>query len=640
MFLFILANYALSAPRGVMLDDDGYFILAAWFGGVAHAPGYPLYTLIANLFTHIPAGSVAFRVHMCSAVFGALACAVLWDLVRRVTGSRMAAWAGALAYGFSGTFWLQSTVAEVYSLNAFFFFVLLWLCAIPGKRESRGVWIAALSGLSLANHWPLMLLSAPALALAAWPHRHALTRRPLPALAWFCIGLLPYAWMVYRSRVSEIAFFGPIEDLSDFWFYVSREAYTGIDHSVTAGWMDKLRYAAFSLTDAARQFGWVAAPFALVGLAAQWKAWPRSLCWALVAGFAGSTLVLAMLLGFDWDLMHRNVFAQYPLVAHGILAIWLALGVTEMAAWLARRFPLPARTRVVLPALALLAIGSVWLRNAPANYRPAAAWASEFATTLLESLEPNAVLFVRGDYAIGPIAYLNRIERLRPDVEVFNVVGQLFTNRLVSPRSSDPLAARAAFEAFIAREQRPIYYHLDLPYQGPVKLHGFYYEVARDLPGGDSMAILTPRIEQFFARMFARDEPKDLSELMHHRQLGAVYCRTLAALAEARENAEISSSLEKNCAGYYGLLERANFLLMREHPDATQALALLRLAEARLGEAVSMQSVAALDYLFALAYDQLGAPDKAQEHVRRSLARWPDRSNLAHAMLPAGQSSP
>ncbi|OGT79635.1 MAG: hypothetical protein A3H91_02855 [Gammaproteobacteria bacterium RIFCSPLOWO2_02_FULL_61_13] len=638
VFLFILANYLLSAPRGVVLDDDGYFILAAWYGGVAHPPGYPLYTLVANLFTHIPAGSVAFRVHMCSAVFGALACAVIWDLVRRVKGSRMAAWTGALGYGFSGTFWLQSTMAEVYSLNAFFFFVLLWLCAIPGKRASRGVWIAALSGLSLTNHWPLMLLSAPALALAAWPHRHALTRRPLPALTWFCIGLLPYAWMVYRSRVSEIAFFGPIESLSDFWFYVSREAYTSIDQSAAAGWMDKLRYATFSLTDAARQFGWVAAPFALVGLAAQWKVWPRSLCWALVAGFAGSTLVLAMLLGFDWDLMHRNVFAPYPLVAHGIFAVWVALGVTVMADWLARSFPAPARTRIVLPALALMAIGSVWLSNAPANYRPAAGWASEFATTLLESLKPNAVLIVSGDYAVGPVAYLNRIERLRPDVEVFNVAGQLFTNRVVSPRSTDPLAARAAFENFIAQEQRPIYYHLNLPHQRPVTLHGLFYEVARDLPAGDNKVILTPRIEQFFSRMFAQDEPKDLSELMHHRQLGAVYCRTLAALTEALENTKISTSLERNCAGYYGLLERATFLLAREHPDPTQALALLRLAGARQGEAVSMQSIAMLDNLFGLAYDQLGASDKASEHVRRSLARWPDSSNPAHAMMRAGQS--
>jgi hypothetical protein len=638
VFLLVLVNYLLSAPRGVMLDDDGYFILAAYFGGVAHPPGYPLYTLIAGLFSHLPFGPVAFRVHACSAVFGALACAVLWSFLRRLTQSRTAAWIGALAYALSGMFWSQATVAEVYSLHALLFLLLLQLCAIPGGNATRGYWVAGLGGLSLANHWPLMFVSAPALAAAAWPQRRALSVRPLRVALAFMLGLLPYAWMVYRSRVSEIAFFGPIGTFSDFWFYVSREAYADIDTSAAAGWVDKLRYAGFSLFDTARQFGWVGAAFAVVGLVAQWRAWPRSLCWALVLAFAGNTVGLAMLLGFDWDLMHRNVFAPYPLVAHGIAAMWLALGVTAVAKWLARRLPESARLQVLLPALAAMAVVSVWLQNAPASYRSGSNWAGEFAATLLESLKPDSVLFVAGDYAVGPVAYLNRIEGVRPDVEVFNVTGQLFRNRLVSPRNSDPRAVRVAMERFIAGERRPIFYFPDMPHRQAVIQHGLVYEISRTLPAGANQVILTPRIEAFFARMFARADPANPSELMHRRQLESTYCRALAALVRAQAPAGDPRRLESNCSGFYALLERADLLITGDGKDAEQALTLLRRAAGQVKEAVSIPGIATLDNLYGLAYDRLGATGPALEHLQRSVARWPDAANPAHALLAAHRS--
>lgn len=68
----LLVLYGWSAPRTVALEDDGLFLLAAYFNGVAHPPGYPLYTLLAHLITYLPLGSVAWRVHLLSGIFGAL----------------------------------------------------------------------------------------------------------------------------------------------------------------------------------------------------------------------------------------------------------------------------------------------------------------------------------------------------------------------------------------------------------------------------------------------------------------------------------------------------------------------------------------------------------------------------------------
>jgi hypothetical protein len=163
--LALFGLYAASAPRTVALEDDAFFVLASHYLGVAHPPGYPLYTALGWVAAQLPVGSVAYRVHLLSALFGALAAAMLWLCARRLTGSALAATFAALALGLSPAFWSQAIIAEVYTLNALFAFGLLWLALRGGP-----LWVMAfLFGLSLANHWPLMLLFAPAYAALLWP---------------------------------------------------------------------------------------------------------------------------------------------------------------------------------------------------------------------------------------------------------------------------------------------------------------------------------------------------------------------------------------------------------------------------------------------------------------------------------------
>ena len=72
--LAALVLYAVTAPRTVALEDDGLFVLGAYFLGIGHPPGYPLFMLVGKLFTYLPFGSVAYRVHLVSAFFGGLTC--------------------------------------------------------------------------------------------------------------------------------------------------------------------------------------------------------------------------------------------------------------------------------------------------------------------------------------------------------------------------------------------------------------------------------------------------------------------------------------------------------------------------------------------------------------------------------------
>src|SRR5215510_7343726 len=77
VFIAALLLYIRTLAPTVTLVDSGELIVAARTLGVAHPPGFPLYVLLAHLATLFPVGNVAVRVNTASALFAALASAVL-----------------------------------------------------------------------------------------------------------------------------------------------------------------------------------------------------------------------------------------------------------------------------------------------------------------------------------------------------------------------------------------------------------------------------------------------------------------------------------------------------------------------------------------------------------------------------------
>ena len=161
VFLVALVVYSWTLAPTVTLTDSGELIVAAYGLGVAHPPGIPLWVMLAHLASLVPVGNVAVRINFSSAVFAALACAMLTLVVAEllVTASCFAAprrrnkaarqgsniessnaggllmFAPAVGAGllmaFSRTLWAYATITEVYALNALlvllvFFLVVRW----------------------------------------------------------------------------------------------------------------------------------------------------------------------------------------------------------------------------------------------------------------------------------------------------------------------------------------------------------------------------------------------------------------------------------------------------------------------------------------------------------------------------------
>jgi len=147
---YIIAQvfYVLTQAPTVTLEDSGELVTAAAYLGVPHPPGYPLWSILAWLFTRIFSfvryggyPNPAWAVNCMSGVFGALCCATVALLVSRSgrdllrsfrheddpeaasTVEKVISWASGIASGlvlaFCPFIWSQCVIAEVYSLNTF-----------------------------------------------------------------------------------------------------------------------------------------------------------------------------------------------------------------------------------------------------------------------------------------------------------------------------------------------------------------------------------------------------------------------------------------------------------------------------------------------------------------------------------------
>ncbi len=164
--LSVFALYIQTLVPSVLDGDPGQFQYVSSVLGIPYPPGFPLYVLLGYLWSFLPLGTLAYRMNLLSAFFGALTVGALFVALRLQKLHLLAALGGALTLAIVPPFWQYSTVAAVYTLNAIiivlhFTFLLQW----ETTRQTIWLWFATFAlGLGLANY-PSFLLLVPATAI-------------------------------------------------------------------------------------------------------------------------------------------------------------------------------------------------------------------------------------------------------------------------------------------------------------------------------------------------------------------------------------------------------------------------------------------------------------------------------------------
>jgi len=331
LFVLTFIVYLRFLAPTIFTGDSADATLASYALGMPHPPGFPVYTWIGHLFTLIPLGDIAYRVNLMSAFFGALVIPVVYAIIRSSaqkfegcfseSASRFGAVVGSLALAFSITYWAQAEIAEVYTLNAFFVALMIFLSLTwAEKREPKHLYLLSIFfGLSLGIHAANILFAPCFLAFLYLSDGKALLDRRtlLTAIALsLAVGVIQIVYLYIRAMQVPAYTYMDIRSMDSFLSYITAKEYSAAPFSVSL------------LSGISMYVEFLAANFSLVGMALG------------VAGFALSLKRDFLRSGFYISLYAVNVLyfvrfesgdiADKLVPSFVIFSIFIGLGIWEI----------------------------------------------------------------------------------------------------------------------------------------------------------------------------------------------------------------------------------------------------------------------------------------------------------------------
>ncbi len=371
-FSLIIILFMLSAlgPTG---GDSGELLAAMSTGGIAHPPGYPLFTMLG--FVLGP--------RLISALPAAIGCGGLYLLLNVLApGSALIF---TLIYATSRIFVLLGTQVEVFALNncILIYFLLSYV-------QKRFVWAAFLMGLALSNQHTSVLVTAPIACQILL--RYGFSWRYVLA---FFAGLLPYIYLPIAAQYHPYVSWGDTGTWPGFLHHILRRD-----------------YGTFSLGIG----GWSAT-----------IAWGHTMAciWDLACDLGPVLVLLIFHQGFfSWILVGSLSFflalMNLPLNGPMIDAVrerfWLqpTLLICIVAA---QSF---SKNRSIPRFAPLIMLIWTLTRTIPTlDFDQGRAFIS-YGHAILDHLPQKTLLFVQGDHISGILLALQRIQNVRPDVVILD----------------------------------------------------------------------------------------------------------------------------------------------------------------------------------------------------------------------------
>lgn len=207
LFAFTLVIYISNLSRSVYGGDVGDLVTAAYTGGIAHPPGYPLFTVLGWLLTRLtPFINMppAFLVGLISAISSALGVALYYQLTLMLIKDRFIALISSLILAFTYLFWFYAEIAEVFALNNLFAVILLFCAALYRQTGYKKYFylFALFAGLAIFHHQTIVLIF-PSLLIIIFSQLWRLIRKDRRTVgigfALGLVGLIPYLYPVIAS---------------------------------------------------------------------------------------------------------------------------------------------------------------------------------------------------------------------------------------------------------------------------------------------------------------------------------------------------------------------------------------------------------------------------------------------------------
>lgn len=381
--------------------------------GIAHPPGYPLFTLLAIPFSFLPFGEPAWRINLASAFFASLTCSVIYLFLERITKNKLAALAGALTLAFSKFFWHNALISEVFTLNTLLAGLLLLVFQIWQEKQQKQ-WLflfLLIAGLGLTNHhtivflYPLFLIWF--LVKKGWKELQWLDY--LKGSAILLAGFSPYLYVILAAKTQPFLNWENPQNLTGFIRLFTRATYGSL--SISAAGITKIPLIdrIYGLTGCHLvnfSFGFIPAILGIYWGIKKQRGWLVFVLSAFLITGPLFVLYTGLNTGSPDFLFIVERFLIFPTVFLAVLAgfgfVWInRLAKKRWLGWLLLVFPL---------GMLVLNFNQV---NQRSNY-----FGRYFAEDLFQTVPQESILLVEGDAKVGAAFYYQKVLGERKNVKI------------------------------------------------------------------------------------------------------------------------------------------------------------------------------------------------------------------------------
>uniref|UniRef100_A0A2K5RXP4 Transmembrane protein 260 n=2 Tax=Cebus imitator TaxID=2715852 RepID=A0A2K5RXP4_CEBIM len=431
VFAAVAAVFTLTLPRSVPGGDSGELITAAYELGVAHPPGYPLFTLVAKLaITLFPFGSIAYRVNLLCGLFGAVAASLLFFTVVRLSGSSAGGILAAGVFSFSRLTWQWSIAAEVFSLNNLFVGLLMALTvhfeeAATAKERSKITKIGAFCcGLSLCNQHTIILY---VLCIIPWILFRLLKKKELSLGSllklslYFSAGLLPYVHLPISSYLNHARWtWGDQTTLQGFLTHFLREEYGtfSLAKSEVGSTMSEILLSQVTNMRTELSFN-IQALAVCANICLSRKDRPNpSLVWLFTGMFCIYSLFFAWRANLDISKpLFMGVVERFWMQSNAVVAVLAGTGLAALVSETNRVLNNSRLQCLEWLSATLFVVYQMYSNYSICDQRTNYV-IDKFAKNLLTSMPHDAIILLRGDLPGNSLRYMHYCEGLRPDISL------------------------------------------------------------------------------------------------------------------------------------------------------------------------------------------------------------------------------
>ena len=404
--------YSLTLAPGITWAsqgaDSGGLVSAAYTGGAAHPPGYPLYLGLARLAQQVLPGEIAMRTNLLSAFFAILAALMLYKLLRRFIVPAPLAALASLSLGLAPAFWAQAIITEVYTLQLFLSAIIFLQMFSEMKPTVSDLFRGLVFGLALSNHATTLFL-APVLLFNATPKESLAQPEPHHVLRIFsrigvaiATALVLYATLLLRGASAAPVNWGKVTSLSRLWWLVSGGPYRDY---LTAS------------SDLGEKLPMLLSELAGFGLPLLLLA---SLALIFLPGLQTlkrlTLVTISLYLVFGLSYNTRDWFVTL-LPVYLLISLWLGLGLARLPDLLrCPQFLCPLRIGLAVLVGLHLAwnVAHAWPQvDASRDNR-----AVDFANMILTEVPPGSLIFTTEDRDTFALWYYHYVLGQRPDVAI------------------------------------------------------------------------------------------------------------------------------------------------------------------------------------------------------------------------------